>query len=130
MFLDLGRFFLPISAPTSSSELLVPRFRPFQVRSPSLGEVLKMKMNEFDFAISTVHFLTLRKWIKAISWVQADGATENSSPKERCLFCPKRQYARTHVRYCVYTVVLCGTGTLIRYGMWYVVLYIRLANLL
>ena len=42
---------------------------------------MKMMMNEFAFAISTVHFRTLRKWIKAISEVQANGATENTSPK-------------------------------------------------
>ena len=48
--------------------------------SPALGEVLKMKMNEFAFAISGMHFPTLGKWIKAISKVQADGATENTSP--------------------------------------------------
>ena len=38
-------------------------------------------MNEFAFAISIVHFCTLRKWFKAISKAQADGATENTSPK-------------------------------------------------
>ena len=42
---------------------------------------MKMMVNEFAFAISTVHFRTLRKWIKAISEVQADGATENTLPK-------------------------------------------------
>ena len=54
---------------------LVPRFRPFWVRFSRFGgrvEGLKMMVNEFAFAISTVHFRTLRKWIKAISEVQAD----------------------------------------------------------
>ena len=45
------------------------------------GEVLKMKMNEFAFAISTLHFPTLGKCSKAISEVEAYGATENTSPK-------------------------------------------------
>ena len=51
-----------------------------------------MKMNEFAFAISTLHFPALGKWIKAISEVEAYGATENTSPKEGCLFWPKMQY--------------------------------------
>ena len=42
---------------------------------------MKMKMNEFAFAISTLHFPTLGKCSKAISEVEADGATENTSPK-------------------------------------------------
>ena len=41
---------------------------------------MEMMVNEFAFAISTVHFPTLGKWIKAISEVEADGATENTSP--------------------------------------------------
>ena len=49
------------------------------------------KMNEFAFAISTVHFRTLRKWIKAISEVQADWATENTSPKAGGSIRPKIQ---------------------------------------
>ena len=62
----------------------------FWVRgSPFLEPVLKMKMNEFAFAISTVHFPTLGKCIKAISEVEADGATENTWPKFGCLFCRK-----------------------------------------
>ena len=62
-----------------------------------------MMVNEFAFAISTVHFPTLGKWIKAISEVEADGATENTSPKQGCLFWPKMQYHDlqydTRVRY-------------------------------
>ena len=69
-------------APLSSSAGWSPVFVHFGSGSPSLGEVLKMMVNEFAFAISTVHFRTLRKWIKAISEVQADGATENTWPKE------------------------------------------------
>ena len=53
---------------------------------------MQMKMNEFAFAISTLHFPALGKWIKAISEVEAYGATENTSPKEGCLFWPKMQY--------------------------------------
>ena len=44
---------------------------------------MKGTMDEFAFAISTVHFRTLRKWIKAISEVQADWATANTSPRGR-----------------------------------------------
>ena len=62
-------------APLSSSAGWSPVFVHFGSGSPSLGEVLKMKMNEFAFAISTLHFPTLGKWIKAISEVAADGAT-------------------------------------------------------
>ena len=58
-----------------------PVFVHFGSGSPSLGEVLKMKMNEFAFAISTLHFPTLGKCSKAISEVEAYGATENTSPK-------------------------------------------------
>ena len=54
-------------------------------------------MNEFAFAISTVHFRTQRKWIKAISEVQADGATENTWPKEGDPICPKIQYIFTGI---------------------------------
>ena len=62
------------------------RFRPFwDLGSPSLGEVLKMKMNEFAFAILTLHFPTLGKCSKAISEVEADGATENTSPKLKAI---------------------------------------------
>ena len=46
---------------------------------------MKMMVNEFAFAISTVHFPTLGKWIKAISEVEADGATENTSPKLKAI---------------------------------------------
>ena len=51
------------------------------------GEVLKMKMNEFAFAILTLHFPTLGKCSKAISEVeaQAHGATENNSPKLKAI---------------------------------------------
>ena len=70
-------------APLSSSAGWSPVFVHFGSGSPSLGEVLKMMVNEFAFAISTVHFPTLGKWIKAISEVQADGATENTLPKGR-----------------------------------------------
>ena len=60
-------------APLSSSAGWSPVFVHFGSGSPPLGRVvLKMKMNEFAFAISTVHFPTLGKWIKAISEVQAD----------------------------------------------------------
>ena len=59
--------------------------------SPSC-QVLKMMVNEFAFAISTLHFPTLGKCSKAISEVQANGATENTWPKEGCLFCRKMQY--------------------------------------
>ena len=45
-----------------------------------------MMMNEFAFAISTVHFRSLGKCIKAISEVQADGATENILLKGRGRF--------------------------------------------
>ena len=62
---------------------------PFSSMRPS---VVFMKMNEFAFAISTVHFRTLRKWIKAISEVQADGATENTSPKAGGTIRSKNQY--------------------------------------
>ena len=57
-----------------------------------MGQVLKMKMDEFAFAISTVHFPTLGKWIKAISEVEADGATENTWPKEGGSIRSKIQY--------------------------------------
>ena len=66
-------------APLSSSAGWSPVFVHFGSGSPSLGQVLKMMVNEFAFAISTVHFPTLGKWIKAISEVQADGATENTN---------------------------------------------------
>ena len=79
-------------APLSSSAGWSPVFVHFGSGSPSLGEVLKMMVNEFAFAISTVHFPTLGKWIKAISEVEADGAAEHTSPKEGCLFWPKMQY--------------------------------------
>ena len=78
-------------APLSSSAGWSPVFVHFGSGSPSLGEVLKMMVNEFAFAISTVHFPTLGKWIKAISEVEADGATEHTSPKEGCLFWRKMQ---------------------------------------
>ena len=78
-------------APLSSSAGWSPVFVHFGSGSPSLGEVLTMMVNEFAFAISTVHFPTLGKWIKAISEVEADGATENTSPKQGCLFCRKMQ---------------------------------------
>ena len=52
---------------------------------------MKMMVNEFAFAISTVHFRTLRKWIKAISEVQADGATANTWPKAGDPIRPKIQ---------------------------------------
>ena len=70
-----------------------PVFVHFGSGSPSLGEVLTMMVNEFAFAISTVHFRTLRKWIKAISEVQADWATANTSPKGGDPICPKIQYS-------------------------------------
>ena len=70
-------------APLSSSAGWSPVFVHFGSGSPSLDQVLKMMMNEFAFAISTLHFPTLGKCSKAItiSEVEADGATENTSPK-------------------------------------------------
>ena len=59
------------------------------------GEVLKMKMNEFVFAISTLHFPTLGKCSKAISEVEAYGATENTSPKAGGTIRSKNQYCTT-----------------------------------
>ena len=79
-------------APLSSSAGWSPVFVHFGSGSPSLVQVLMMKMNEFAFAISTVHFRTLGKCIKAISEVQADGATENILPKGGDPICPKIQY--------------------------------------
>ena len=64
-------------APLSSSAGWSPVFVHFGSGSPSLGEVLKMMVNEFAFAISGMHFPTLRKCIKAISEVQAHGAGEH-----------------------------------------------------
>ena len=78
-------------APLSSSAGWSPVFVHFGSGSPALGEGLTGTMNEFAFAISTVHFPTLGKWIKAISEVEADGATENTWPKEGCLFWRKMQ---------------------------------------
>ncbi len=52
-------------------------------------------MNEFAFAISTVHFPTLGKCIKAISEVQPHGATENTPlPKGAGRFPKNHQYGR------------------------------------
>ena len=68
-----------------------PVFVHFGSGSPALGEGLKMMVNEFAFAISTLHFPTLGKCSKAISEVEADGATEHTSPKQGCLFCRKMQ---------------------------------------
>ena len=65
-------------APLSSSAGWSPVFVHFGSGSPSLVQVLKMMVNEFAFAISTLHFPTLGKCSKAISEVQADGATENT----------------------------------------------------
>ena len=76
-------------APLSSSAGWSPVFVHFGSGSPSLGEVLTMMVNEFAFAISTVHFPTLGKWIKAISEVEADGATEHTWPKWAVCFAEK-----------------------------------------
>ena len=84
-------------APLSSSAGWSPVFVHFGSGSPALGEGLTGTMNEFAFAISTVHFRTLRKWIKAISEVQADWATENTSPKAGDPICPKIQYGSATV---------------------------------
>ena len=72
-------------APLSSSAGWSPVFVHFGSGSPSLGQVLKMMVNEFAFAISTLHFPTLGKCSKAISQVEADGATENTSPKLKAI---------------------------------------------
>ena len=79
-------------APLSSSAGWSPVFVHFGSGSPPLGRVLKMLMDEFAFAISTVHFRTLGKCIKAISEVQADGATENILPKGGGTIRSKNQY--------------------------------------
>ena len=56
-----------------------------------------MKMNEFAFAISWLHFPTLGKCSKAINEVQANGATENTWPKEGGSIRPK--YTKNPLRY-------------------------------
>ena len=72
-------------APLFSSAGWSPVFVHFGSGSPSLGEVLKMMVNEFAFAISTLHFPTLVKCSTAISEVEAYGATENTSPKLKAI---------------------------------------------
>ena len=76
-------------APLSSSAGWSPVFVHFGSGSPPLGEGLKGTMDEFAFAISTVHFRTLGKCIKAISEVQADWATANTPPKRAIRFAQK-----------------------------------------
>ena len=80
------------------ARLVPPVFVHFGSGSPALGEGLMGKMNEFAFTISTVHFRTLRKWIKAISEVQADWATENTAPKAGGSIRSKIQYRTTFAR--------------------------------
>ena len=58
-----------------------------------------MMGEELSLAILWLHFLTLRKWNKAISEVEAYGASEEIATKEGCLFCRKMQYYHvTHSR--------------------------------
>ena len=77
----MGFRLAPREVAPSSSAGWSPVFVNFRSGSPPLGEGLKMMVNEFAFAISTLHFRTLGKCSKAISEVQANGATENTSPK-------------------------------------------------
>ena len=46
-------------------------------------------MDELSLAISWLHFLTLRKWNKAISEVEAYGASEEIAPKRAVCFAQK-----------------------------------------
>ena len=50
-----------------------------------------MKLDELSLAISWLHFLTLRKWNKAISEVEAYGASKEIATKEGDPIRPKIQ---------------------------------------
>ena len=57
------------------------RFSLFGILFGSLKSII-MKLDELSLAISWLHFLTLRKWNKAISEVEAYGASEEIATKE------------------------------------------------
>ena len=56
-----------------------------------------MKLDELSLAISWLHFLTLRKWNKAISEVEAYGASEEIATKEGGTIRSKNQYVSTKI---------------------------------
>lgn len=82
-------------------------------------------MDELSLAILWLHFLTLRKWNKAISEVEAYGASEEIVTKEGDPIRPKIQYVFTVCTCisipvcmsCMYVCTVCMYVLCVLYGV-------------